>query len=124
MLLLEWSRTDLLESFAGLTPEQRDQSHPGERWGINGILNHVGGAEWWYMDNLGLAGLERTQLSKVPEKRLAMVRVRLQEILSGLIGATLVVGKEGELWSPRKMLRRALWHEWDHAQHIRKLVLK
>ena len=76
------------------------------------------------MDNLGLAGLERTQLSKVPEKRLAMVRVRLQEILSGLIGATLVVGKEGELWSPRKMLRRALWHERDHAQHIRKLVLK
>ena len=53
-----------------------------------------------------------------------MVRVRLQEILSGLIGATLVVGKEGELWSPRKMLRRALWHERDYAQHIRKLVLK
>jgi hypothetical protein len=124
LLLLEWNRADLLESFAGLKPEQRDQAHLGERWGINGILNHVGGAEWWYMDNLGLAGLERTQLSEVPEERLALVRARLLEILPGLVESTLVTGKEGELWSPRKMLRRALWHERDHVQHIRKLVLK
>ena len=28
---------------------------------------------------------------------------------------------EGEFWSPRKLLRRAVWHERDHTVHIRKL---
>ena len=27
-----------------------------------------------------------------------------------------------ELWSSRKVLRRALWHERDHTQHIRQLL--
>jgi hypothetical protein len=27
----------------------------------------------------------------------------------------------GETWSARKVLRRAMWHERDHTQHIRKL---
>lgn len=25
-------------------------------------------------------------------------------------------------WSPRKLLRRALWHERDHTEHIRKVL--
>jgi hypothetical protein len=120
--LLEWSRADLLATYAGLSPEQLNQNMPGERWPINGILNHLGGAEWWYMDLLGLAGMERTSLSKVPEERLAMVRTRLRAVLPGLVGTKLVVGKDGELWSPRKLLRRVLWHELDHVGHIRKLV--
>jgi hypothetical protein len=33
-----------------------------------------------------------------------------------------VVGKEGELWSPRKVVRRMLWHERDHIEHIQKLL--
>jgi hypothetical protein len=33
-----------------------------------------------------------------------------------------VVGQDGELWSPRKLLRRALWHEMDHIKHIQKLI--
>jgi ferritin len=36
-------------------------------------------------------------------------------------GVKLVVGVNGEFWSPRKVLRRALWHERDHTEHIRKL---
>ena len=122
LLLLEWSRADLLTGVAGLTPEQRDQPRPGERWSINGILNHVGGAEWWYLNNLGLAGLERSQLSPAPEERLAQVRARLRELLPSLVGTKLVVGQQGELWSPRKMVRRAVWHELDHVGHIKKLI--
>jgi len=122
LLLLEWSRADLLAAFGGLTSEQLNLERPGERWPINGILNHVGGAEWWYMDNLGLAGMERAQLSKLPTERLSGVRARLRQVLPGLVGSNLVLGKEGEIWSPRKLLRRALWHELDHVEHIRKLV--
>jgi len=29
---------------------------------------------------------------------------------------------EGEIWSPRKALRRAVWHERDHTEHIRKIL--
>jgi len=49
------------------------------------------------------------------------VRARLLEVLPSLVGVEQVVGRRGELWSPRKLLRRALWHERDHAEHIRKL---
>jgi len=122
LLLLEWSRADLLGIVGGLSAEQRAQAHPGERWSIDGILNHMGGAEWWYMDNIGMAGLERTQLSKAPDERLAQVRARLLELLPALVGVNKVVGQDGELWSPRKVLRRALWHEMDHIGHIIKLI--
>jgi len=33
-----------------------------------------------------------------------------------------VVGLDGEFWSPRKLLRRTVWHERDHVDHIRKLI--
>ncbi len=120
--LLEWSRADLLASVAGLAPEQLNAGRPGERWSINGILNHVGGAEWWYLDRLELAGIPRQQVSQVPAERLEMVRSRLKEVLPTLVGVKLVHGKSGEFWSPRKLLHRAIWHELDHIDHIRKLL--
>jgi hypothetical protein len=33
------------------------------------------------------------------------------------------MGTDGEFWSPRKLLRRAVWHERDHTEHIRKLLM-
>ncbi len=120
--LLAWSRAGLLASVAGLAPEQLNTERPGERWSINGILNHVGGAEWWYLDCLELAGSPRQRLSQVPAERLDMVRARLEDVLPTLVGVELVRGKSGEFWSPRKLLRRALWHELDHINHIQKLL--
>jgi hypothetical protein len=32
-----------------------------------------------------------------------------------------VVDLVGEFWSPRKLLRRAVWHERDQSQQIRQL---
>jgi hypothetical protein len=43
-------------------------------------------------------------------------------VLPGLEGKHQVVGVDGEFWSPRKILRRALWHERDHTEHIKKLL--
>ena len=122
LLLLEWSRTDLLAIVSGLSPEQRTRLHPGERWSIDGILKHVGGAEWWYMNNIGMASIQRPRVSPDPDERLAQVRARLCELLPELVGLDKVVGHSGELWSPRKLLRRALWHELDHIGHIAKLI--
>lgn len=121
LLLLTWSRQDLLNLVGELGAEQLGRSFPGERWDIAGILRHVGGAEWWYLDRLGLA-FPRQEVPEEPFERLEVVRMLLRKVLPDLAGSTLVAGVGGEFWSPRKLLRRAVWHERDHNQHIRKLL--
>ena len=121
LLILAWSRVELLEAVSDLSPEVLERRYPGERWNIAGILRHVGGAEWWYLDRLGLA-FPRQEVPVHPFERLEKVRNHLLQTLPGLVGSQQVVGMDGEFWSPRKLLRRAAWHERDHVQHIRKLL--
>jgi hypothetical protein len=119
--LLAWSRADLLETARGLSQEILDQEYTGERWNIARILKHIGGAEWWYLDRLGLAPPQE----QVPNKsfdRLEFVRSWLDKTLPTLAGSHQVVGVDGEFWSPRKLLRRAVWHERDHTAHIQALL--
>jgi hypothetical protein len=118
--LLTWSSADLLKTVDDLSAEKLDQTYPGERWSINGILGHVGGAEWWYMERLGEA-FPRADVPESPLARLEKVRGHFNAMLFKMNGVKLVVGVNGEFWSPRKVLRRALWHERDHTEHIRKL---
>ncbi|MDT8898172.1 DinB family protein [Thermanaerothrix sp. 4228-RoL] len=122
MQMLAWSRADLLALVQGLDAATLDRTYPGERWSIRGILEHVAGAEWWYLDRLGLAGMPRAALPADVFERLTMVRQRLEAVLPQLEGEERVIGRQGELWSPRKLLRRALWHERDHYDHIRRLL--
>jgi len=119
--MLTWSRADLMKVISGLSAGKLDATYPMERWSINGILNHIGGAEWWYLDRLGLA-FPKSEVSDEPLTRLIQTRDALTKILPTLVGVTQVVGQDGELWSPRKLLRRALWHEMDHIKHIQKLI--
>ncbi|MGE5224200.1 MAG: hypothetical protein ACM3PY_17315, partial [Omnitrophica WOR_2 bacterium] len=53
LALLSWSRQDLDEIVKGLSREVLEKRYPKERWSIDGILKHVGSAEWWYLDRLG-----------------------------------------------------------------------
>jgi uncharacterized damage-inducible protein DinB len=118
-LLLAWSRVDLLEAVYGLSSKSLNAQHPGERWSILGILEHIDGGEQWYLDRLGLASPQ--SMSMDPIECLTETRAQLVDALPGLVGSTQVVGVEGEFWSPRKLLRRAVWHERDHTAHILKL---
>jgi hypothetical protein len=120
--LLRWSRADLLALAACLSPLQLDEKHEGERWTMRGILRHVANAEWWYLDRFDLTGSERASLPVDVLERLAAVRTHLEDVLPGLAGKTLVLGKDGEFWSPRKLIRRVLGHEIDHFQHIFRLA--
>jgi hypothetical protein len=61
-------------------------------------------------------------IPKETDERLRVARTRLVEVLPGLVESRLVTGVEGEFWSPRKILRRILWHERDHTGHIYKLL--
>lgn len=115
--MLAWSRSDLLEIVKDLPAESLNRQYPEERWSIAGILNHIGGAEWWYLNRLGLA-FPRAEVPADPPERLDKVRSHLVKVLSDLVASRLVVGIDGEFWSPRKLLRRALWHEKDHKSTL------
>ncbi len=120
--LLAWSRADLLSIVKDLSAEKLAQTYPNERWPINGILKHVGKAELWYLERIGYPLPEEKSVPADPFERLILVRGYFTDLLPKLEGMDKVVGREGELWSPRKVLRRALWHERDHTEHIRKLL--
>jgi hypothetical protein len=49
---------------------------------------------------------------------LDLVREFTNSRLPKLIGSTQVTVCEGEQWSPRKLLRRAIWHERVHTLQI------
>jgi hypothetical protein len=121
LLLLSWGREELLKTVSNLSVEILDRTYSKERWSIAGILKHIGGAEWWYQDRLGSA-FARQEVPEDPFQRLEKVRSNLVEVLPGLVGSTQVIGISGEFWSPRKLLRRAVWHEYDHIIHIKKLL--
>jgi hypothetical protein len=121
LLLLNWGREELLKTIRNLDAETLQRTYPNERWNIAGILKHIGGAEWWYLDRLELA-FPRQEVPEDPLQRLEKVRQKLVDILPNLVGSTQVYGISGEFWSPRKLLRRAVWHEYDHITHIRKLL--
>ena len=119
--ILAWSRADLLDAVANLSPAELSLLRPGERWDINGILRHVAHAEWWYLERLGLA-FPKAAMPQETSARLERTRLCLQEALPALVGSKQAIGIDGEFWSPRKLLRRAVWHERDHTQHILKLA--
>lgn len=122
LLLLSFSRKELLELIRNLPEDVLDIQYPDERWSLRGIIGHIGNAEFWYLDRLELAGMTRGDLPKDVFEKLEVVRRQFVEVLPQLEGIKGARGKEGEWWSPRKMLRRAVEHELDHIGHLRKLV--
>jgi hypothetical protein len=118
--LLQASRLDLRKAIEGLSAEALERPIPGERWPIGGIVHHVARAELWYFDRMGLA-FPRAELSPEPLEAVEQVRRHSLSMLPTLSSQTGVVALGGETWSARKVLRRTLWHERDHTQHIEKL---
>jgi hypothetical protein len=120
--LLEWSRTDLENLVAPLTPDQLEQKFPGERWSISGVVQHVAKANWWYLDRLGLTNLYLGKYDNSLFERLEKVQQELLTSLPKLAGKTIKLEVNQETWSPRKVLRRAIWHMRDHYFHIERLL--
>ncbi len=118
LLLLDWNRADLLDSIAGLRPEDLAREIE-DGWSINTILLHVGRGEWWYMDRLDLA-FPKEDRPNEPLACLDKVRSYFKTVLLTVVNDDRLTEAEYEIWSPRKMLRRALWHERDHLEHIQK----
>lgn len=118
--LLNATREDLLAVVADLMEDSLVREFPNERWSISGILMHVAHADWWYLDRLGLA-FPREELIDESFSCLEQVRDFMLATLPALTKRTGVMTMAGETWAARKVMRRALWHERDHTEHIRKL---
>lgn len=122
LLLLDYTRRDLLALVTQIPPEQLNMPGVDGAFGtLDGILRHIAGAEWWYLDRLELA-VPGDEMPEETFARLEKVRERLRISLPGLVGDERVETHSGERWSARKIVRRALWHERDHTQQIAKLV--
>ncbi|MBV6504321.1 MAG: hypothetical protein AKCLJLPJ_02441 [Fimbriimonadales bacterium] len=114
---LQASRGALLESAAAASE------------GIEGVaetLRHVAQAEWWYasripgspadrlapdasQDPLALLDECRSMLLENPDQRRCFLEMND------------VYECDGELWTPRKVFRRALWHELYHLKQLMRL---
>ncbi len=119
-----WAHNDIMEMTAALTPAQLDQTFPEERWSIRGVMGHIANAEWWYLSRLGLAQVERKALPEDVLVRMELTLANLHSALPQTAGREDVCGRSGEIWSPRKVLRRSCWHALDHSQHIHQLVTR
>lgn len=118
--LLYLARAELLDSFLGLNFEQLAQKPEPDAESVYDVLKHVGTAENWYLDRLGLAHEPAWEMSDTLG-RVLLVRQHLLDVLPQLIGDERIAEWNGELWSPRKIVRRALWHELLHARDIKRI---
>jgi hypothetical protein len=119
--LLDRTREDLIDTMDQISAERRDVQVTGEiHVSVIGILEHLAWTEWWAFERLDLAA-PREAMPTDPYLLLDKVREQTKSLLPDLIGKETVIEKEMERWSPRKSLRRVLWHERDHTHHIMKL---
>jgi predicted RNase H-like HicB family nuclease/uncharacterized damage-inducible protein DinB len=119
---LHWSHQELLALLRSLNASRLHQPIPGEvRGNLAGILEHVAGAENWYLDMLGL-GLRGDSIPEEPLGRLERVRAHTLASWWTLLGETSVTTCCGEGWSARKIVRRTLWHQRAHTRQIQRLI--
>lgn len=122
LLIFDWQRQELLAGIETLPPDFLDQMFPGQRWSVNGILGHIASAERFYLKCLGIQTPPPAQpdLLVLLEHSASLVH----EHLPGFLGSNLQTTFKCERWTPRKFMRRLLWHQRDHIGHIRELVDK
>jgi uncharacterized damage-inducible protein DinB len=120
--VFHWQRDELLAGLSTLTTEVREMESPGQRWNINGIADHVANAELWYLSRLNLTDMRREDLPPKTEERLDQTLALIDQIFPEFESVVDVRGIDGEFWSFRKIVRRTLWHQRDHIEHIKQLV--
>jgi len=120
--IFHWQREELLAGLSTLNQEILEKERPGQRWNIWGIVKHIANAELWYLSRLDLTDLNYKQLDPEPKERLGQTAALIDRIIPTFTDIVNVTGIEGEFWSFRKILRRTLWHQRDHIEHIKELA--
>jgi hypothetical protein len=120
--IFHWQRDELLAGLSTLDPDILIKEHPGQRWNILGIAKHIANAEVWYLSRLDLITQKRSDLLPDHEARLNQTSQLIDQIFPSFADKVEVRGIEGEFWSCRKIIRRTLWHQRDHIEHIKELA--
>lgn len=122
MKIFHWQRDELIAGISTLRDDLLEKQFPDQRLNINGIVKHVANAELWILSRLDLTTLSRNDLAEEPVARLHQLTEQIDHIFPTFEGIVRVSGIEGEFWSYRKVVRRTLWHQRDHIDHIKQLV--
>ncbi len=122
LLVFNWQREELLAGVETLSTELLKHEFEGQRWTIEGILEHIAQVESWYFSRLGFEIPEPADGSD-PYQSLKVSATIVNNCLPELIGFDEVFEHRQEKWSARKLVRRLLWHQRDHIDHIRELAL-
>ena len=124
LLVFTWQREELYGGISTLSQDVLEKQYPDQRWNILGILKHIANAENWYLSRLGFSNLRKDQLPEQPLARLEMMQDAISTEFRQFPLDTRVLNIDGETWSCRKILRRTLWHQRDHIEHIKQLVFR
>jgi hypothetical protein len=119
-LLHQWQREELLAGVETLPKEFVNRLFPGQLWSVEGILSHIAKVEKFYFDCLELPFPKLTfeDLFELLEQQSQVIH----QALPGLVDLDRQTSFMTEIWTPRKFIRRLLWHQRDHIGHIRELV--
>jgi predicted RNase H-like HicB family nuclease len=114
-------RGPLLRRLRQLPPAELDRVEVGD-WSATRIADELARAQWWTLTRLGAS-----PLAEVPERPLArldtamaLVVQRFTELAPGVAAPPVEI--DGELWTPRKVLRRLLWLEWTLGGSLLRLL--
>lgn len=115
--LLHYSREDLHKAVHLLEPQTWDAAPFGGK-SVNMLLRHIADKEREMLEALGVPTAALS--AREPVDDCNVVRSALQETLCSIPAAARnkVSIANGEVWTWRKMVRRALWHERFHCQQI------
>jgi hypothetical protein len=115
-----WSAFDAAVE-AGRGKELRKGPRGGGRE-LEGIIEHVVGAEEGYLSSLGG---KAPKGSDEPEERLDLERRAVLDTLAASVRGEIdpVGPRGGARWSPRYFVRRAAWHVLDHVWEIEDRVI-
>lgn len=112
------SREAFLRTLGEVPAEALDWRPGDDEWAMRWIVAHVAGADLWYGSRLEEDGLAELVW------RLGATRDVLLERLASLPddGRGAVTTHGGEPWTPRKVARRMLEHEYEHLRHLRQAL--
>jgi hypothetical protein len=135
---LRWlghSRAMLLDLLNGLTAVAWEWKKEGKKgralgkmgggWTIEAYLKHIASAEKWYLSNFW-SGLPKLKRADDVTERITLVRNQLKNCFARTTAEERkkIVNADGELWTLRKILRRALYHERCHSKGIARLLVQ
>jgi len=120
--LLEWSRQDFLMLSGGLLPDSPSRLENAPNWKtLDDLMGHMWETEHMILNRMG-AMVDAADMPGDAVGRLQLIRKKFQEKLPEWAEADIIVEEFGEKWSPRKALRRVLWHERDHIWQLERLI--